>query len=135
MNHGVTNNHWCVEIVRLKYLNNLNVDLTNLKELFPLLRYAVSTIGPREEADASSQRRLFLLPLRRHHDLHVGEVELRYLALLAVVVLFCGLSERGDALHDRSGKVVAPLVGKKLPTEKPGRATSFWFDWKSCGAM
>ncbi|RDX91379.1 Disease resistance RPP13-like protein 4, partial [Mucuna pruriens] len=37
MEHGESNNHWCMNIVRLKYLEHLNVDQTNLKEWFPLL--------------------------------------------------------------------------------------------------
>ena len=80
----------------------------------PPHRGAVSAIGPREEADASSQRRLLLLWLRRHHNLHAGEVKLRHSAFLAVafavVILFHGLAERGDALHDRGGEVAAPLA-------------------------
>ncbi|XP_020230533.1 uncharacterized protein LOC109811256 isoform X1 [Cajanus cajan] len=39
MNHGENNNQWCVEIVRLKYLKHLKVDLTNLQELFPSLKH------------------------------------------------------------------------------------------------
>ncbi|KAK7387028.1 hypothetical protein VNO78_27490 [Psophocarpus tetragonolobus] len=40
MNHGEPNNYWCVEILRLKYLKDLEIDLSNLRELFPSLKYA-----------------------------------------------------------------------------------------------
>ncbi|KAG4935626.1 hypothetical protein JHK85_050545 [Glycine max] len=37
MNHGENNNHWSVEIARLRYIKHLKVVLTKLQELFPLL--------------------------------------------------------------------------------------------------
>ncbi|RDX91326.1 Disease resistance RPP13-like protein 4, partial [Mucuna pruriens] len=38
MNHEKDRNQWSMEIVRLKYLEHLKVDLTNLQRLFPSLR-------------------------------------------------------------------------------------------------
>ncbi|KAL2322532.1 hypothetical protein Fmac_026911 [Flemingia macrophylla] len=40
MNHGENNNQWGVEVLRLKYLKQLRVDIPDLKELFPLLSHA-----------------------------------------------------------------------------------------------
>ncbi|RDX91383.1 Disease resistance RPP13-like protein 4, partial [Mucuna pruriens] len=40
MNHDDDLNKWGMQIVRLNYLKHLKVDLTNLQELFPLLKYA-----------------------------------------------------------------------------------------------
>ncbi|CAJ1964166.1 unnamed protein product [Sphenostylis stenocarpa] len=40
IDHGENNKHWPMEIVRLKYLNRLNVDETKLKVWFPALNYA-----------------------------------------------------------------------------------------------
>jgi len=40
MNHDNDVNKWGIEILHLKYLKHLKVDLTNLQQLFPLLKYA-----------------------------------------------------------------------------------------------